>query len=362
MTELLWESATGYDFFVSLHVLHQPDLFALRGSWAKGVRTRLPVEDREFFETTSPMLLAALPWVYSLDDPKDGETVLDALAELPPERRFTTLMKSPGMPEDLSLFLDRIAEKGRWTKKDLAFIKETTGKGHAYPDSEIAEMLDLWAKSAALGEQTLDAMLAFYEVFFAEEEARIKPALDRAVERGRRMAEELPYPELLSELSEGIRFQPGEIDFAEMVMIPSFWMSPRIFLERVSPERGLFFHGGRSAETSIVPGETVPDALYLALKALADPTRLRILHYLEKEPQTPSELARTLRLRPPTVIHHLNSLRLAGLVYVTFGHGDKRYAARTSRVAEMYLQLRRYLGVAELGPRDEPSGRPPYLA
>jgi DNA-binding transcriptional ArsR family regulator len=133
-------------------------------------------------------------------------------------------------------------------------------------------------------------------------------------------------------------------------------------LSRAGPDKGLFIYGGRSADASIVPGEAVPDALYLALKALADPTRLRILHYLEQEPQTPSELARTLRLRPPTVIHHLNSLRLAGLVYVTFGHGDKRYAARTSRVAEMYLQLRRYLGVSELSARDEPSGRPPYVA
>ncbi len=361
MTTLIWEPSTGYDLFVSLHVLHQPDLFALRGSWAKGVRTRLPAEARDFFEQASPHLLGALPWVYSLDGPRDSETILDALSEIPPEKRFTTIMKSSKIPGELDPILDRIAERGKWTKQDLKAVREA-GKGHEYPDAELSKSLDLWARSTELGGRTLEALLVYYQVFFAEEEARIKPTLDQAVERGRRMAEELPYPELLAELSEGIRFNEAEIDFTEMVMIPSFWISPRILLERISPERGLFFHGGRSADASIVPGEAVPDALYLALKALADPTRLRILHYLEQEPQTPSELARTLRLRAPTVIHHLNSLRLAGLVYVTFGHGDKRYAARTSRVAEMYLQLRRYLGVAELGPRDEPSGRPPYLA
>ena len=361
MPTLLWTSSTGYDLFVSLHVLHQPDLFALRGSWAKGVRTRLPGEAREFFEETSSLLLAALPWVYGLDEPRDGETILEALAEVPPEKRFSTLMKTAEIPAEITPTLDRIAERGKWTAKDMKTIREA-GKGYKTSEGELKKMLDLWARSAEMGARTLDALIAYYQVFFAEEEARIRPALDEAVERGRRMAEELPFPELLAELSEGIRFEDAGFDFTEMVMAPSFWITPRILLSHLGPSRGLFVHGGRSADASIVPGEAVPDALYLALKALADPTRLRILHYLEEEPQTPSELARTLRLRPPTVIHHLNSLRLAGLVYVTFGHGDKRYAARTSRVAEMYLQLRRYLGVTDLGPRDEPSGRPPYMA
>ena len=101
MTTLLWDSSTGYDFFASLHVLHQPDTFALRGSWAKGVRTRLPADAREFFEETSPFLLAPLPWVYSLDAPRDGETVLDALAEIPAERRFITIMKSSGISKQI---------------------------------------------------------------------------------------------------------------------------------------------------------------------------------------------------------------------------------------------------------------------
>jgi len=361
MTTLLWDSATGYDLFISLHVLHQPDLFALRGSWAKGVRTRLPAGAREFFDETSPHLLAALPWVYGLDEPRDGETVLDALAQIPPEERFARLMKTPEVPPEITPTLDRIAGRGKWTGKDLKVFREA-GKGYKSSEGELKKMLDLWARSAELGERTLDALVAYYQAFFAEEEGRIRPALDEAVARGRAMAAELPYKELLAELSEGIRFEEAEIDFPEMVMVPSFWITPRILLSRLGPGRGLFVHGGRSADASLVPGEAVPDALYLALKALADPTRLRILHYLEEEPQTPSELAKTLRLRAPTVIHHLNSLRLAGLVYVTFGHGDKRYAARTSRVAEMYLQLRRYLGVTELGTRDEPSGRPPYTA
>ncbi len=57
-----------------------------------------------------------------------------------------------------------------------------------------------------------------------------------------------------------------------------------------------------------------------------------------------STLAKRLRLRAPTVIHHLNTLRLAGLVVLSFEKkGDKRYAARLNRVSEMSDQLMEFL-------------------
>ena len=358
---LIWEASTGYDLFVSLHVLDTPEKFALRGAWAKGVRTRLPAEAREFFEETSHVLLAALPWVYSLDGPRDAETILDALAALTPEQRFSSFLKSPEIPESIGPVLDQVAARGAWTAQDREAIL-ASGSFPMKSEAELGEMLDLWARTPALGTRTLESLVAYYDVFFAEEELRIRPALEEAVLRGQEMAARLPFPDLLAELSEGIRFENEQLVYPEWVMAPSFWITPRIFTAQVSPSRTIFFHGGRPADASLVPGEAVPDALFVALKALADPTRLRILHYLEEQPQTPSELAKTLRLRAPTVIHHLNSLRLAGLVYVAWEKGDKRYAARTSRIAELYLQLRRYLGISDIKLREEGSGRPPYMA
>ena len=111
--ELRWEAATGYDFFVSLHVLHAPDQFALRASWAKGVRTRLPTEARAFFEETSQHLLAALLWVHRLPQPRNASTILKTLSTLPPEKRFSTLLYTPGIPEEVNVVLERIAAR-RW--------------------------------------------------------------------------------------------------------------------------------------------------------------------------------------------------------------------------------------------------------
>ena len=93
-----------------------------------------------------------------------------------------------------------------------------------------------------------------------------------------------------------------------------------------------------------MPGDLVPEDLLNALKALANPTRLRILRYLLEGPGTPSELSKILRLRPPTVIHHLNQLRLAGLVYLTVSpEAERRYKVRLDGVDETVHDLNQFL-------------------
>ena len=109
---------------------------------------------------------------------------------------------------------------------------------------------------------------------------------------------------------------------------PVFWTTPLVYFEKVDPDTILLLFGARPAEMSAIPGESLPDGLVRSLKALADPTRLKILFYLSRESLSPSELARRLHLRAPTVTHHLNELRLASLVELTLKHDEKRYAIR----------------------------------
>jgi DNA-binding transcriptional ArsR family regulator len=154
--------------------------------------------------------------------------------------------------------------------------------------------------------------------------------------------------DLLEELSQGLRFEePIESD--EVVLAPSFWCTPLMYFGFLTNQRRIYLFGARPPDASLIPGETVPDALLRALKALSDPTRLRILHYLSEEPLTPAELARRLRLRAPTVTHHLKTLRLAGLVQLTLGHGTdaKRYAARSESVEAAFASLQGFLTTGE---------------
>ena len=51
-------------------------------------------------------------------------------------------------------------------------------------------------------------------------------------------------------------------------------------------------------------------------RALADPTRIRILGLLAERPMYGQELAKVLDVKPPTVSHHIAPLVMAGLVRV----------------------------------------------
>jgi DNA-binding transcriptional ArsR family regulator len=110
-------------------------------------------------------------------------------------------------------------------------------------------------------------------------------------------------------------------------------------------DRNIWVFGARPADQSLVPGETVPDALLRALKALSDPTRLKIMHYLSQESLSPAALSRKLRLRAPTVTHHLQILRLAGLIQVTLWEGKekKSFAARAESLKTTCAALEAFL-------------------
>ena len=55
-------------------------------------------------------------------------------------------------------------------------------------------------------------------------------------------------------------------------------------------------------------------ALNLPFKALADPTRRRIIMLLKKQDLTPGEIAGHFDMTKPSISHHLNILKQADLV------------------------------------------------
>lgn len=345
---LLWDIGTAYDFFISLEVLHAPDKFGLRGAWAAGVRSRLPNAEREALQTIIPAINWPLHWIYQLPAPKDSATVLRTLTAIPPLERLTAVAKSPSMTAETLAFLQDVAARAAWGDDDLAHLQSAYeahwGSRHSAKElrEKATKTLDLWAMGAAFGEGLLAGLEAYQEVFFAEEETRIRPALESALNRAQALAQELELSELIEILSQGVRLTE-EIEAQELVLTPSFWADPLMLFGKIDENRDIIVFGGRPSDASLVPGAVVPDALFQSLKALADPTRLRILRYLSEEPLTPAELARRLRLRPPTVIHHLHALRLARLVHLTLEHEGKQYQARREAINEACAMLAVYL-------------------
>lgn len=348
MTEpqLFWDWGTAYDLFVSLAVLHEPADFGVRGAWAAGVRARLPVAEREILEESRSLVYMPFQWIYALPEPKDGAAVLWTLGQIAPAERLPALSLEHGSC-DLADALRNVAARGTWDDGDLEAVRAAfacEGAEKAPSTEKLTKILSWWSRPAEFGERYLAALQAYQEVFFAEEERRIRPALQDAVVRAQEMAGRLPLLDLLEELSQGVRFdRPPESP--ELVLAPSYWGTPLMFFGMVSENRAIRLFGARPPDASLVPGEVVPEALLRALKALSDPTRLRILYYLAEEPLTPAELARRLRLRAPTVTHHLKALRLAGLVQFSIGESkeDRRYAPRKEAIGTTCDSLKSFL-------------------
>jgi DNA-binding transcriptional ArsR family regulator len=350
-SELSWDCGTAYDMFVSLDVLHRPADFGVRGAWAAGVRARLSVEDRDILDRSQLLGHVPFHWLYHLPAPKDGNTVLWSLGQVPPAERLQLLALEPDSPQEIAEVLQGVAERAQWDERDRKALHAVyqqacdCGDAEKVPSADhLRGMLGLWANAEQFGERFLEALRTFWEVFFAEEEERIGPALQRAVTQAQELAERLPLQGLLEELTQGLRFEVLP-EPERLVLAPSFWCTPLVYLGSIAKERPILLFGARPADASLVPGEAVPEGILRALKALSDPTRLRIMHYLAQEPISPAELARRLRLRAPTVTHHLRVLRLAGLVNVRLGEGKvtRTYSARLEAVSSTFDSLRDFL-------------------
>jgi len=340
---LLWEMGTGYELFISLTVLHGPEYYGLRASWAAGIRSRIPAPERKFLEEVVPFLPFPLGWVHNLPEPRDSISALWALRQIPPERRLPLLVDIDSWEHaEIKAIWLRITEAHRWKKSDLtALQKAMHGKGEHFNEKAFPKLLDWLARPAELGEALVTALQAYYQVFFAEEERRIQPVLQSGLERARKRSEGMRLADLLVDLSQGVHFE--DVQAEKLILVPAYWTTPLVILEKISPTESLFLFGARPATMSALPGELVPDRLLRSLKALADSTRLKILYDISQEEVTPSQLSRRLHLRAPTVTHHLNELRLAGLVNLTFRGQEKLYRARLEAIEEAFHSLKQFL-------------------
>jgi DNA-binding transcriptional ArsR family regulator len=348
---VLWDWGTAYDLFASLYVLHNPDKFDLRGAWAAGVRSRLTADQRTIIEDAQDLFFnTPFGWLSHLPEPKDSATALWKLGQIPPPNRLPTLAFHANEPPEIFEILTGVAARGSWTERDFENlgVLYQQRSGLALSQASITT-LNWWAHPDEFGERYLAALQAYVSVFFAEEERRIKPYLQQALSDAKELADKLEFPELMLELSQGEKITTFE-EAEEITFVPSYWTTPLIMADCIVTGHWVVLFGARPAEAALIPGEVVPDAMLRALKALSDPTRLHILRYLRGKPQTPSQLAKKLRLRPPTVIHHLNTLRLAGLVYVTLeDEQEKRYTVRESAMEHMFTTLENFLSVKNGG-------------
>ena len=328
-TKIQWDIGTAYDLFVSLRALHDPDTFGVRASWAAGVRSRLPAEHRQTLDLAVRQISPPLFFVQSLPAPKNAAAVISTLKKMPPSRVLEALSFPFQTPAAFKETLLSTHPGHKWTPAERQVLLDGARLSEHYTQSAYLDGLhQTWSDREAFGTKLINALEAYIDNFFAEEEQRILPVLKNGLSHAQMRAGSLALPVLLEELSNGVRIE--KIDsYSKIVMAPSFWGSPYMFLEKLSLDTLMVIFGARPDSMAIIPGDIVPDALIRSLKALSDSTRLRILRYLAQSPHTATELSRALRLRPPTVLHHLNQLRMAGMVQILLSEeGERQFSPR----------------------------------
>lgn len=343
-TKIHWDIGTAYDLFISLRILHDPESYGVRASWAAGVRSRVPAESREVLNRTAVLRLLPIALINSLKEPKDSAQLMAKLRSIPAGEILETLANVPGMPEQMKeLFLSTAPGK-KWSREDIQLFIQRFGMEDNKQTRQIfSTMNEAWANRKEFGEKLLLGLQAYIDTFFAEEEQRFLPVLQQELSYARMRAGSRPLPAMLEELTAGVRYGDFE-HLTDIVLAPTFWGSPFMFSEHLTETKMIVLFGARPGTMSIIPGEVVPDGLLRGMKAMADPTRLRILRYLAQEPQTASELSKVLRLRPPTVTHHLTQLRLAGMVQVHLDpDGERKYSARYEGFEDTQDLLNRFV-------------------
>ncbi len=343
---LSWDFGTAYELFISLHVLHEPEYYGIRASWAAGIRSRIPAAERKLLEEVIPFIGWPLSWVRKLPAPKDAISALWTMRQIPAAERMIAVFElERAEKSEQAQTLIKIASLRAWENTDLAFFEKHhkyKGKRDFNPE-KFKRFLDWWARPDEFGDGFLAALQAYHTAFFENEEKRITPVMKNGVERAQELAKTLSVSHLITELSQGIRLEEEDFSPQEIIIAPSYWPTPLVVLEKLSETQLLFLFGARPADMSAIPGELVPDGLLRTLKALADPTRLKILKYLSNEDLTPSELSRRLNLRAPTVTHHLAELRLSGLVNLTLRGQEKVYRTRREALQGTFTALEHFL-------------------
>jgi hypothetical protein len=281
---ILWKTGTAYDFFVSLAVLQEPAIFGLRPSWAAGVRQRVPAVKREFLEKALCFSSVPLKWLSELPEPGDAKTALKAIENLSAVERLEALTLAADTTAEVKECLQNIARRGSWTEADIQVLREQYRRRDSSLSPEhLTLLVSTWSEPQKSASLFLEAIQDYYQVFFAEEEVRIRPALQSGLEHAQVLANRMSLADLIEELSHGVRFTPLDRT-DEFILVPSYWCSPLIFYTRLPKRKMLVLFGARPEFETIVPGAGPSPQLVNMLKALADPTRLRILKFLAGTP------------------------------------------------------------------------------
>jgi DNA-binding transcriptional ArsR family regulator len=348
---LEWDYGTAYEVLYSLHTILRPKDHGIPAPWAAGVRKRLSPQSQADLKTffSQPFGYVAyspLHLVLQMDQPKTVDRFLERMEAIPDDE-FSRRTHIPIVSdENLQRLINKGVNRKPINDADVEEYRHLIVQGGRVPPTaaEVRRYFADVADSANTKRRWLALLREYQAVFFAEEEKRARPVLEKMLEQAQKMSRTTPVPELIEKLSNGVTVSP-DLDLKRLVLVPSIWLHPFAVRFELADRELFITWGAHPPGYHLVPGETVPEDALLVLRALADPTRLRLLRLLAAEPRSPQSLAIELKLSLPTVSHHLRELRVAGLVRweIADKGRESRYTVRWQSAERAFHQLEEFV-------------------
>jgi DNA-binding transcriptional ArsR family regulator len=338
---------------LSLHVLAEPKHHALQHQWVRAMR-RLPAPLRREISSLSFLYRWTIP-----------DCLLPA-ADTAYEGFDVELERLRGLRTEVAAFelLRPLYDHGggaRPARRRILASPEVRAvalrhAGRLGPEARRAATL-LFDDPARLVERFASLLEAYWEAAFAAEWERIEPKLAESVERsGRQIARDGWYAFLLS-LAPQLRVDPGGRSFGldvphehrveigpgnPLLLVPSVYVWPHVRVNCDAPwplavlYRAPYLVDGLRRST--------PPQLVALLRALADPTRLRILELVAERPRSTQELAPLVGLTAAGASKQLRLLADAGLLSSRRDGYYVVYSLEPERLSSLSDELGHLLG------------------
>jgi DNA-binding transcriptional ArsR family regulator len=242
-----------------------------------------------------------------------------AFRETDPERLWRAIESAVAtVPLDLDLPSESPEERAAYLDR-FRRLKESPELLATY----LELLREVWAPVNEMWQQALPLLREAGRMVVAQFEH--DRALDPVVAKGCDILR-ARVPSLMSDLGTGQ---------AELLFVPCLFFGSSMYLE---------FNGlvviGTGVGQGDAPARARTESVARRLKAVADPTRLAILHSLATAPSSVGELAVLFRLAQPTVSMHVKMLRQNGLVQSERQHGRTRLSADPAAVEALLVELR----------------------
>jgi DNA-binding transcriptional ArsR family regulator len=295
------------------------------------------------------------------------EEILSTVREMPPEELKANILSGifhdPGTVQSLitgKKNLKQILTNDKLPDAELLThfgLKPYSADSHA-----TNAMSRLLSKPVVFRDELALVLQRFWQTGFERDWSALEPLLRSELSHLKDLYEKSSLPQLTRELSLPVAFDEGARELRpktgpaimtdrvdRLYIIPSGFNTRRWWAkyETKSQRYSLYFPIARGAAS---PNKIVDDDWQApespgkpshavnaesVFRALGDTTRYAIASVLARTPTTSAELARSLKVSKPTITHHVQALRQAGLIDENRGGGSNRLSLNRETVAAL---------------------------